>query len=134
MTEALVEGMSFSKEQKYRLKKLIDENMLTLHPITRMTNEELGKLGFPIGARIELQEEAKNNEFVTVNASLASSFDSIPLIASTSSSSPSPVTSPEMILEKLREAVGHLDPRVNGSIRKDMIHIVCVINWPRLVL
>ena len=125
MTEALIEGMSFSKEQKDRLKKLIDENMLTLRAITRMTNEELKKLGFPIGAIIELKEEAKNNEVVTLNASLASSLDSTPRIASTSSSLPSPVTPPQMTLEKLREAVGHLDTRVNDSKRKDMIHIVC---------
>ena len=90
MTEALIEGMSFSKEQKDRLKKLIDENMLTLRAITRMTNEELKKLGFPIGAIIELKEEAKNNEVVTLNASLARSFDSTPPIASTSSALPSP--------------------------------------------
>ena len=99
--------------------------MLTLRAITRMTNEELKKLGFPIGAIIELKEEAKNNEVVTLNASLASSFDSTPPIASTSSSLPSPVTPPQMTLEKLREAVGHLDTRVNDSKRKDMIHIVC---------
>ena len=70
MTEAFIEGMSFSKEQKSRLKKMIDEK----------------KLDFQIGAIIELKEEEKNKEVVTVNASLASSFNSTPLIASTSSS------------------------------------------------
>ena len=62
---------------------------------------------------------------MTLNASLARSFDSTPPIASTSSSLPSPVTPTQMTLEKLREAVGHLDTRVNESKRKDMIHIVC---------
>ena len=36
MAEELIDGMSFSKEQKNRLKKLVDENKLTLRSITQM--------------------------------------------------------------------------------------------------
>ena len=123
-TEALIEGVSLSKEHKNRFKNLIDENMLTLRAIPRRNIEALTKLDFPHGAIEELKEKAKNIEIVTVNASLASSFDFTPLIASISSSPPRPVTPSQMTLEKLKKAVGHVNTRVNDSKRKDIIHIV----------
>ena len=60
-----------------------------------------------------------------MNASRTRPFNSTPFIESTSSSLPSPVTLPQMTLEKLREAAGYLDTRVKDSKRKNMIHIVC---------
>ena len=101
------------------------ENMLTLRAIKRMANDELRKVCFPIGAIIEVKEEAMNNRIVTSNASLASSFDSTPFNASTSSSPAGPATPPRMNLEMPREAVGHLNTNLNYSKRKNMNSIVC---------
>ena len=100
--------------------------MLTLRAITRMTNDQLKRLGVLIGAIRKLKEEAKNNQLVTVNASLASLVNSTLSIASTSSFSPSPLTPPQKTLEKIKEAVGHLDTMVTDSKRKELIRIVCL--------
>ena len=124
MAEAFIDGMSFSTEQKDRLKKLVDENMLTLRAITQMTDDQLKSLGFPIGAIIELKAKAESNRIATSTAIPASSGDSTPLISSSPCSSNSPVTD-QLTLEKLREAVGHLDTKANDTERKHMIHFVC---------
>ena len=107
--------MAFSKEQKDRLKKLVNENMLTLRAITQMTDDQLKSLAFPIGGFIELK--AKSNRIATPTAIPASSGDSTPLISSTPCSSRSPI-SHQMTLEKLREAVGHLDTKANDTEQK----------------
>ena len=122
MAEEFIDEMSFSKEQKDRLKKLVDENMLTLRSITQMIDDQLKSLAFPIGAFIELKAEI--NRIATPTAIPASSGDSTPLISSTPCSSKSPVTH-QMTLEKLREAVGHLDTKANDTERKQMTHFVC---------
>ena len=124
MAEEFIDGMSFSKEQKDRLKKLVDENMLTLRSITQMIDDQLKSLAFPIGAFIELKAKAESNRIATPTAIPASSGDSAPLISSTPCSCKSPVTH-QMTLQKLREAVGHLDTKANDTERKHMIHFVC---------
>ena len=121
MAEAFIDGMSFSTEQKDRLKNLVDENMLTLLAITQMTDDQLKSLGFPIGATIELKAKAESNRIATPTAIPASSGDSTPLISSSPCPCKSPVTD-QLTLEKLREAVGHLDTKANDTERKHMIH------------
>ena len=121
--EAFTDGMSFSTEQKDRLKKLVDENMLTLRAITQMTDVQLKSLGFPIGPMIELKAKAESNRIATPTTISASSGDSTLLVSSSSCSSKSPVTH-QLSLEKLREDVGYL-AKANDTERKHMIHFVC---------
>ena len=124
MAEAFIDGMSFSTEQKDRLKKLGNENMLNLRAITQMIGDQLKSLGFPIGAIKELKTKAESNRIATPTAIPASSGNSTPLISSSPCSSKSPVTD-QLTLEELREAVGHLDTKANDTERKHMNHFVC---------
>ena len=65
MAEAFIDRMSFSTEQKDRLKKLVDENMLTLRAITQTTNDQLKSKHFPIGAKIELKAKDESDRIAT---------------------------------------------------------------------
>ena len=123
MAEAVIDRMFFSTEAKDRLKKLVEENMLTLRAITQMTDDQLKSLGFPIGTISELKAKAESNRIATPTTIPGPSGDSFPLILSTPCSK-SPVTH-QLTLEKLREAVGHLDTKANDTERKHMIHFVC---------
>ena len=132
MAEAFIDRMSFSTEEKDHLKNMVDENMLTLRAITKMTDNQLKSLGFPNGTILELKAKAESNRIATPTTIPGSSGDSTPSISSTPCSSKSPVTH-QLTLEKLREAVGHVTQKQmtrSGNIG----FTLCVINWSTLVL